>query len=95
MPNAPEELGGKTLSELLADGTVVLNIDGKYPQAIGIGNVMRHANNFGNCHWDILINSVACRRSSPSTKRFIPTSADRHHNTRSTRFHTAWAQTRH
>jgi hypothetical protein len=62
MPKASPELGGKTLSELLADGTVVLDIDGKYPQAIGIGNVMRHANNLGNCHWDILINEEA---SSP------------------------------
>lgn len=59
MLKAPPELGGKTLSELLADGTVVLDIDGKYPQAIGIGNVMRHVNNFGSCHWDILINGEA------------------------------------
>ncbi len=56
LPKAPPELGGKTLSELLADGTVVLDIDGKYPQAIGISNVMRHVNNLGNHHWDILIN---------------------------------------
>lgn len=56
MPKAPPELGGKTFSELLADGTVMLDIDGKYPQAIGIGNVMRHVNNFGSCRWDILIN---------------------------------------
>lgn len=56
MPKAPAELGDKTLSELLSDGTVVMNIDGKYPQAIGIGNVMSHVGSFGNFHWDILIN---------------------------------------
>lgn len=62
MSKAPPVLGGKTFSELLDDGTVVLDIDGKYPQAIGISNVMRHVNNLGSCHWEILINEEA---SSP------------------------------
>jgi hypothetical protein len=62
VPKAPPELGGKSLSELLADGTVVIDIDGKYPQAIGITNVMGRVSGFGNFDWDILINEEA---SSP------------------------------
>jgi hypothetical protein len=56
IPKAPAKLGGKTISELLADGTVVFDIDGKYPQAIGITNVMRHVASIGNFNWDILRN---------------------------------------
>jgi hypothetical protein len=33
---------------------------------------------------------VVCRRSSPSTKRFILPSADHDQLSRSRRFHTAW-----
>lgn len=58
IPPAPPELEGKTLSELLANGTVALNIDGKYPQAIGIGNITIHTNNLGNSEWEILLNDV-------------------------------------
>jgi hypothetical protein len=59
LPKAPEELGGKTLSELLAEGTVAIKIDGKYPQAIGITNIMGRVHAFGNFDWDILINEEA------------------------------------
>ena len=37
----------------------------------------------------------ACRRSSPSIKRFIPDSSIRNLTTRPTRFHTAWTLSRH
>jgi hypothetical protein len=56
MPKAPAELGNKPLSELLSDGSVGFDIDGKYPQAIGITIIMRHVANFGNFSWDILHN---------------------------------------
>ena len=36
--------------------------------------------------------SVACWRSSPSTKRFIPTPLIGNHFTKSARFHTVWTQ---
>ena len=56
LPKAPPELGGKALSELLAEGTVKIDIDGKYPQAIGISNVMGLVGQFGNFDWEILVN---------------------------------------
>ncbi len=56
MPKAPPEFGGKSFAELLAEGTVGFEIDGKYPQAIGIANVMGHVGRFGNFDWDTLIN---------------------------------------
>jgi hypothetical protein len=56
-PPAPPELGGKTLSELLADGTVQVQIDGKYPQAMGVASVLDRVRLFGNSDWDIVINN--------------------------------------
>ena len=58
LPLAPPELGNRTLSDLLAEGTVALNIDGRYPQAIGIGNILSHTNNLGNADWEILLNNA-------------------------------------
>lgn len=59
IPKAPPELGGKTLNELLADGTVAFEIDGKYPQAVGISNIVNHVTQYGNFHWDMLVNEHA------------------------------------
>jgi len=56
LPKAPPELGGKTLSELLAEGAVRIETDSKFPQANGILAVLDLAKSFGNFHWDILIN---------------------------------------
>lgn len=59
IPKAPPVLGGKTLTELLADGTVAFEIDGKYPQAVGINNIINYVTQYGNSHWDILVNEHA------------------------------------
>lgn len=56
VPNAPEALGGKSITELLADGTVKFTVDPKYPQAIGISNILHYTSVFGNSAWDILLN---------------------------------------
>lgn len=56
LPKAPASLGGKSLSELLAEGTVSIPIDNKYPQAIGISNVIDLVGSFGNFAWEVLIN---------------------------------------
>jgi hypothetical protein len=56
LPRAPEILGGKTVSELLADGTIKHVIDQKYPQAISISNILHHVGSFGNFDWQILLN---------------------------------------
>lgn len=52
----PAELGGKDLVELLESGQVKFEVDAKYPQAVGISNILQHVAAFGNCKWDILMN---------------------------------------
>ena len=56
---APATLGGKTLSELLRQGMVKVNVDEKYPQAIGISSIVERTIRFGNFDWDVLINEEA------------------------------------
>ena len=56
IPAPPANLGGKDLAELLDSGKVKIAIDPKYPQAIGIANVLQQVALFGNFRWDILIN---------------------------------------
>lgn len=57
LPVAPAELGGGSIGEMIADGRVVVDIDPKYPQAVGIETIMDRVSSFGNFDWDILINS--------------------------------------
>lgn len=56
LPRAPAELGNKTLTELLADGTVSVDVDPKYPQAIGISTITGRVSMWGNSTWDVLQN---------------------------------------
>lgn len=56
IPPAPEALGGKQLKELLDEGVVKIEIDPKYPQALGIANVVERTSLFGNSRWEVLIN---------------------------------------
>jgi len=56
IPKAPEALGEKSITELLADGTVKFTVDPKYPQAVGISNVLHYVSVFGNSPWEILRN---------------------------------------
>ncbi len=56
IPKSPPALDEKTLSELLADGSVVFDIDEKYPQAVGITNLINSVSAYRNFHWDILVN---------------------------------------
>lgn len=57
-PNAPESLGGKSLSELIDDGTIGVKIDPKYPQAIGIAQILLIVQALGNSYWEILHNEI-------------------------------------
>jgi hypothetical protein len=57
IPPAPPSLGGKTISQLLADGGVVAKIDPKFPQAVGISNVLGLTSLFGNAGWELLQNN--------------------------------------
>lgn len=56
LPPPPAELGGKTLADLLASGKVIVEVDPKFPQALGIAGVMEHTLMFGNFRWEILHN---------------------------------------
>lgn len=56
-PPPPPELEGKSLTDLLNDGSIQTNIDPKYPQAIGITQILEHTNSFGNSTWEILVNN--------------------------------------
>ena len=52
----PQELGGKSLTELLHSGEACVKIKPKYPQATGIASILSWILMFGNFKWDILIN---------------------------------------
>jgi Protein of unknown function (DUF4238) len=60
LPKAPPgAFGEKAISKLLADGTLKVKVDPKYPQAIGISAITHHTSHFGNSPWEILHNSEA------------------------------------
>ncbi|RWM11823.1 MAG: DUF4238 domain-containing protein [Mesorhizobium sp.] len=54
IPQAPKEFGNRSLAELLDDGSVHINIDEKYPQAIGISQIEGRVNILGNALWEVL-----------------------------------------
>jgi hypothetical protein len=56
VPTPPESLGGTSLTELLQGGTLKVTVDPKYPQAVGIANILRMTAMFGNFPWEILRN---------------------------------------
>ncbi|MBS0296839.1 MAG: DUF4238 domain-containing protein [Proteobacteria bacterium] len=56
LTKAPASLGGKSLSELLAEGTIKATIDPKFPQAVGISTILSRTSVFGNSRWEILSN---------------------------------------
>lgn len=58
-PDPPGILPGDSVTELLENEAIKLEIDGKYPQAIGIMDIQDRVAAFGNFHWDILINNHA------------------------------------
>ena len=53
---APAELGSKTVTELLEEGVVEIDVDPKYPQALGISTIIERTSRFGNFSWDVMIN---------------------------------------
>jgi len=53
---APAELGNKTLTELLADETVRVNVDGKFPQSLGISSIVERVSIWANSAWEVLRN---------------------------------------
>jgi hypothetical protein len=87
---APEALGGKSLTELLDDGTVHFTVDEKYPQALGISLILQRLSVFGNSPWEILRNeepdspyftsdfpvAIEPRRNSEVVNRIVPLAPD-------------------
>lgn len=56
IPQPPRELGSESLAGLLGTGAVKVEVDRKFPQAIGINSIHRSIAIFGNFRWDILLN---------------------------------------
>jgi len=56
LPPAPPSLGGKSLSELLRDGTVGVDVDPKYPQALAVDGWSERVRIYSNCRWQFLLN---------------------------------------
>jgi hypothetical protein len=56
VPPPPKELGGASLVGLLRTGTVRVEVDRKFPQAIGINAILRLIAIFRDFKWEILIN---------------------------------------
>lgn len=54
----PSALGASSLTELLDSGKVRVEIDPRYPQAIGIASILQRTNTFGNFVWEILVNET-------------------------------------
>ncbi len=58
-PAPPEALGGVSLTELLGQGALTFRVDPKFPQAIGITNILKMVLTFGNSGWELLRNPFA------------------------------------
>ena len=56
LDRAPPELGSKTLTDLLKNGSAKININQKYPQSMGINSFLEVASCFSSSHWEILVN---------------------------------------
>jgi hypothetical protein len=56
LPPPPRELGGMNLSEILKRGIAKVDVDPKFPQAIGIASILGNTAMFGNFQWDVLRN---------------------------------------
>lgn len=54
----PPGLGASSLTELLDSGQVRVEVDPKYPQAMGITSILQRTNTFGNFGWEILVNET-------------------------------------
>src|SRR5260370_1273741 len=57
-PRPPEALGSASLTELLESETIKITVDPKFPQAIGIANILKMTTMFGNFAWEVLHNPI-------------------------------------
>jgi hypothetical protein len=54
LPPGPEVFGNRSITELLDEGTIQLNVAERYPQAIGISNIETMVDILGNSMWDVM-----------------------------------------
>lgn len=59
LPTPPPALGGTTLTQLMREKAVLMEVDPKYPQAIGISSIIGMTQRFGNFKWEILLNEFS------------------------------------
>jgi hypothetical protein len=59
LPKTTEAHGSKSVTELLAGGTLRFKVDPKYPQALGINSIIERLSMFGNSKWEILQNVIS------------------------------------
>lgn len=52
----PPEMGSNSLPDLLRSGKLYVTTDSKFPQALGISNIIDLAHAFTTFHWEILLN---------------------------------------
>lgn len=55
-PPPPPQLAGLNLTEMLRRGIVRVDVDHKFPQAMGIAKIFENTELFGNFHWEVLHN---------------------------------------
>jgi len=53
---SPEELGRRSLSQLLDDNAILINVDEKFAQAMGIAQVLELTNGFADTLWEFILN---------------------------------------
>jgi hypothetical protein len=58
LPKPPAELTQKSFTELMDGGEISIQVDPKYPQAVGMTSILSLINNFGNFEWEILVNNI-------------------------------------
>ena len=64
---APPSLGGKSMSELLAEGEIDFTVDEKYPQALGINSIIDHVSRGETRTGKSCTTMSQIRNSSPAT----------------------------
>ena len=56
LSSSPPELGGMNLTEILKKGIAKVDVDPKFPQAIGIASIIKNTAMLGNFKWELLRN---------------------------------------
>jgi Protein of unknown function (DUF4238) len=56
LPPAPKELGGGSISDFLTSGDLQVEVDPKYPNAIGVSQIIGTVGFLGNSNWDFIYN---------------------------------------